>query len=76
MSETGNLLTIGMADSTVKVFWLNKASLMRSLGMGDCNPFVEQDPSQVINQPYTVTSQHGIIIKLYADQYEEACLAN
>ena len=41
MSETGNLLTIGMADSSIKVFWLSKASLMRSLGMGDCNPFVE-----------------------------------
>ena len=49
LSETGNLLTIGLSDSSVKVFWLSKASLMRSLGMGECNPFLEQEPTQVLN---------------------------
>ena len=67
LSETGNLLTIGMSDSSVKVFWLCKASLMRSLGIGLSNPFLEQDPTHILNQPYTVTQQHGMIIKLYAD---------
>ena len=75
LSETGNLLTIGLSDSSVKVFWLSKASLMRSLGMGECNPFLEQEPTQVLNQPFTVTSQQGMIIKLYADQFEDAGLS-
>jgi len=61
-----------MADSTVKVFWLNKSNLMRSLGMGDMNPFVEQDPTQLINMPFTVTSEIGIKMQLLADQFEAA----
>ena len=45
LSETGNIFVTGMADSTIKVFWLSRGALMRSLGMGECNPFVEQDPA-------------------------------
>lgn len=42
MSDTGDLLVVGNADSTVKVFWLNRASLMRSLGSSECNnPFAD-----------------------------------
>ena len=49
LSDTGDLLATGMSDSTVKVFWLNKQSLVRSIGIGDSNPFADQDPTQVIN---------------------------
>lgn len=59
-----------MSDSTIKVFWLSQASLVRSLGMGDNNPFSEQDPSQILNCPYTLTSAVGLKMQLYADQYE------
>ena len=72
MSDTGDLLATGMSDSTIKVFWLNKQSLVRSIGMGDCNPFADQDPAQVINQPFTVMTQVGMRMQMYADQYEAA----
>ena len=72
LSDTGNIFATGMADSTIKVFWLSRGALMRSLGMGECNPFVEQDPAQILNQPYTVTSNVGLKLQLYADQYETA----
>ena len=39
LSDTGNLFATGMADSTIKVFWLNQNGLMRSLGVGESNPF-------------------------------------
>lgn len=38
--------------------------------MGDNNPFSEQDPSQILNCPYTLTSTVGLKMQLYADQYE------
>lgn len=34
LSETQDLMACGMADSTVKVFWLNQESLKRSLNIG------------------------------------------
>ena len=43
-SETGNLFAVGMSDSTVKVFWLNKKSLVRAMGLAENNPFTERDP--------------------------------
>ena len=51
LSDTGDLLAVGNADSTIKVFWLNKASLLRSLGGSEAsNPFAEQeDPTQILN---------------------------
>jgi hypothetical protein len=72
LSVTGNLFVTGMADSTVKVFWLNKSNLMRSLCIGDMNPFAEQDPTHLINIPYTVTSAIGIKMQLLADQLDTA----
>ena len=64
-----------MADSTIKVFWLDKGSLSRSLGIGENNPFAEQDPTQVLNTPYTITSSVGLRMQLFADQYENAGLS-
>lgn len=60
LSDTGNLFATGMSDSTIKVFWLSQSSLVRSLGMGDNNPFSEQDPSQILSCPYTITSAVGL----------------
>ena len=45
---------------------------MRSLGLGDMNPFVEQDPTNLINMPYTVTSAFGIKMQLLSDQLDTA----
>ena len=75
LSDTGNLFAVGLADSSVKVFWLNRSSLVRSLGMGDNNPFVEKDPSQILAQPYTLTSDTSLRLQLYAEQYETAMTA-
>ena len=51
LSQSGNLLAVGMSDSTVRVFWLDRGSLVRSLGMGDSNPFTasEKEHSHLIN---------------------------
>ena len=62
-----------MSDSSIKVFWLDRASLVRSLGMGpQGNPFQEKDPQQVLGQQYGVVSHVGLKMQLYADQYEAA----
>ena len=34
LSETGHLLATGMSDSSVKVYWLDRASLVHSHCMG------------------------------------------
>ena len=75
LSDTGNLFAVGMADSSIKVFWLNKASLVRSMAIGECNPFQEQDPAQIISQPFTITSNVGLKMQLFADQYEAGMAA-
>lgn len=70
LSDTGSLFATGMADSSIKVFWLSQSGLEHSLGMGENNPFVEKDPSQILSCPYTLTSTVGLKMQLYADQYE------
>ena len=63
------MMACGMADSTVKVFYLNKESLIRSLNLsGVNNPFAKQDPLNSVNMPYTVLSSTGLKMQLYADQ--------
>ena len=62
------IMACGMADSSVKVFILNKESLLRSLNLSSQNnPFAKQDPLNSLNMPYTVLSQTGLKMQLYAD---------
>ena len=71
LSETGDIMACGMADSSVKVFYLNKESLMRSLNLSSLNnPFAKRDPLSSLNMPYTVLSDTGLKMQLYADQVQ------
>ena len=62
-------MACGMADSSVKVFYLNKESILRSLNLSSVNnPFAKRDPVNSLNVPYTVLTQTGLKMQLYADQ--------
>lgn len=58
-----------MSDSSVRVFHLNDESLLRSLNLSSQNnPFIKRDPISGLNMPYTVLSQTGLKMQLYAEQ--------
>ena len=69
LSETGDIMACGMSDSSVRVFHLNDESLLRSLNLSSQNnPFIKRDPISGLNMPYTVLSQTGLKMQLYAEQ--------
>jgi len=54
LSYSGELMVCGLADSTVKVFWLNEAKVKEHAGLG-------------VNDSGSYLGTWGMKVKLYAD---------
>jgi len=54
LSDSGELMACGLADSTVKVFWLNEAKVKEHAGLG-------------VNDSGRYLGTQGMKVQLYAD---------